>query len=121
MKLFVTVFFSFFILTGSAQNDPQEALGDWKGSLELGGGMSLSLIFHITEDDGVLSSTMDSPDQQAYGLPMDITTYKEGVITLTMNQIQGTYKGTMTDGKFDGTWSQAGQSFPLILEKMKNK
>jgi hypothetical protein len=121
MKLFITVFFSLFILSASTQNDPKEAIGDWKGSLELGGGMSLSLIFHITEDNGALTSTMDSPDQQAYGLPMDVTTYKDGTITLTMNQIQGTYKGTLTNGKFDGTWSQAGQSFPLELEKMKKK
>ena len=64
---------------------------------------------------------MDSPDQNAFGLKMDKAEFKENEITLTMNQIQGSYKATLKDGKFEGTWSQGGQSFPLNVERIKKE
>lgn len=121
MKFFASLVFSLFIFSLSAQDDLQQATGDWSGSLNLPAGQSLKIVFHVTSDKGDLSATMDSPDQQAYGIKMDKVSFSGKSIEMTMNQIQGTYKGTLTDGKFIGTWTQAGQSFPLNLEKANKK
>ena len=61
--LLILVFFT-PSLSGFSQS---EVVGDWKGTLAVSG-IELSLIFHITDDDG-LKATMDSPDQGAFGIP----------------------------------------------------
>ncbi len=118
MKLLATVFFSLLMFSATAQDNLNEATGNWAGALELPGGQSLRIVFHISNDGEALSATMDSPDQGAFGMKMDKAAYGDKTIELTMNQIQGTYKGTLKDGKFEGTWSQSGQTFPLNLEKV---
>jgi len=121
MKLIVTLFLSLFIFSASAQDDPTQAVGNWSGSLNLPGGQSLKIVFHVTSNKGALSATMDSPDQQAYDLKMDKVTYSDSTIEMSMNQIQGVYTGRLKEGKFEGTWSQAGQEFPLTLERVVKK
>lgn len=118
MKTLITLFFSLFLFSASGQDDPNLAAGNWGGALALPGGQSLKIVFHVVNNKGELSATMDSPDQGAYGLKMDEVNFKEGKIEMTMNQIQGTYKGTLKDGKFEGTWSQSGQTFTLNLERI---
>ena len=51
----------------------QKITGDWYGLLEVQG-TQLKIIYHIEQNNGVLTSTMDSPDQNATGLPIDETT-----------------------------------------------
>lgn len=100
--------------------DANQAVGDWNGSISLPGGQSLKVVFHVKNNNGALTATMDSPNQQAYGIKMDKASFTNGVLELTLNQIQGTYKGTLVAGKFEGTWTQSGQSFTLNLEKGSN-
>lgn len=119
MKILSTLLLSLLLFQANAQSDPKQAVGDWEGSINLPDGRSLQVIFHLSAEGESLSATMDSPAQNAYGLKMDKAEFKDDVITMTMNQIQGSYKGTLKGGKFEGTWSQSGQSFPLNLEKVK--
>lgn len=121
MKFIGTIFLSLFLFQINAQTDLDQAVGNWEGGIQLPDGSSFPIIFHIVKNDDKLSATMDSPSQSAFGLKMDKTEFKDNQITLTMNQVQGNYKGTLKEGKFEGTWTQAGQSFPLNLERMKKK
>ena len=121
MKVFIAVFFSLVVFSTTSQNTNELAIGDWKGTLSLPGGQSLRLVFHVNENKGKLSSKMDSPDQNAFGLEMDETTFENGIITMTMKQIQGIYKGKFKEGRFEGTWSLSGQEFILNLEKVTEK
>ena len=43
--------------------------GSWLGTLQTGG-VELRIVFHISQDSvGVLTATLDSPDQGATGIP----------------------------------------------------
>lgn len=91
--------------------------GIWEGRLEVSGGQ-LRIVFHISrQPDGVLSATMDSPDQGATGIPVDEVTIEEGRIRLELKSIFGLFEGTIGDDSsvIEGKWQQAGQSFPLKL------
>ncbi|MCP5062335.1 MAG: alpha/beta hydrolase, partial [Ignavibacteriae bacterium] len=47
----------------------QDITGDWYGVLDIQG-QKLRIVFHIVENDGSLTATMDSPDQGAKGIPV---------------------------------------------------
>ena len=119
MKTLCILLLSVFLSPFNAPQELNKAAGNWEGTLALPGGQSLKIVFHVMNKDGELSATMDSPDQNAFGLKMDEATFKDNTIKMTMNQIQGTYEGTLKDEKFIGKWSQSGQSFDLNLTRIK--
>ncbi len=97
-------------------------VGDWNGVLDVGGGNSLHIIVHITQaQDGSLTGTMDSPDQQATGIKISTITYKEGALHFECSDIGGSYDGKMNsdNAKITGTWSQSGNSLALNLARSK--
>ena len=63
------VFFASTVLVANAQ----DVVGDWQGTLDVGV-MKLRLVFHITNTEDGLTATMDSPDQNANGLPVTSVT-----------------------------------------------
>ena len=122
MKAIVILLFGFFLTTGQ-NDDLNKAVGNWEGVISIpAAGVELPVVFHVKKDDkGKLISTMDSPDQNAFGIKVDETSFKEGVLEMKINQAQGAYKGTLKNGVFEGTWTQAGQTFELKLKKAKRK
>ncbi len=91
----------------------------WEGKLNIGAGLSLRLVVHVRKtDEGKLTATMDSPDQGAKGLKVDHITLDKKTLAFEMKAILGKYEGTLnTEGtQADGTWTQAGRDFPLILK-----
>ena len=98
--------------------DASSLQGDWIGELNLGN-QTLRIVFHVTMDEeGGLSSTMDSPDQGAKGIRVQSTSFENGTIEMKVASIGGTYKGVLSGGEIDGTWSQGPGSLPLILKRM---
>ena len=79
----ITVFTMIFGVVLISQ--AQEIEGSWKGNLSVQG-TELPLVFHISGEGEELSSTMDSPSQGATGIPMDVTTFEENVLTIKFNQ-----------------------------------
>jgi len=61
---------------------------------------------------------MDSPDQGAFGLPIDEVTAEGKTVKFTMKKLAGSYEGTLSDdGKqIDGKWKQGGQPLALVLK-----
>lgn len=106
------------VATAAAAQD--EIVGDWAGALDLGSA-SLRVVFHISQGDGgALSATMDSPDQGAFGIAVDTTTFEDRKLRLAIAAVAGGYEGTLQDdGTVQGTWSQGGQSLPLNLTRQK--
>lgn len=105
----------FLALDASAQPSPVE--GSWQGVLSPMAGVELRLVFHLTPDDmGLLTATMDSPDQGAMGIPVQQATFQEGALDLQMPQIQARYRGRLIAADtIQGEWIQAGQPLPLVL------
>lgn len=89
--------------------------GSWRGDLDLGVAR-LPLVFNFSEDAaGVTTCTMDSPQQNAKGIPAEVTLCTPDSVVVMVRMIGASYSGKVTPTKIDGTFSQAGQSFPLVL------
>ncbi len=94
-----------------------DPVGTWLGRLSVPGA-ELRMIFHIARGpDDRLTSTMDSPDQGAIGLPVTSTTLDGTTLRLTMPAIGGQFEGRLSGDRLEGAWSQGGASFPLSLER----
>lgn len=120
MKLLSIVFLSLISFGSMAQSQYLKVAADWEGSISAGG-QTLKVVFHIKYDGETLSATMDSPDQNAFGLKVDEVSFTEGVLKMKVNIAQGSYEGTLNNNKVEGKWTQGGQSFDLNLEKKKKK
>lgn len=98
--------------------DQTTLIGAWSGELNFSG-MKLPLAFNITDSTGSLTATMDSPNQGAFGIPMDSVRINGDTLTIIAMALNGKYVGVISaDGsKIAGTWSQGGMSLELSLEK----
>jgi len=106
--------------TATVPAPQDEVVGDWGGALSVGSA-SLRIVFHITRgEDGGLTATMDSPDQNAFGIAVDTATFEDGTLKLGIAAIAGGYEGQLAEqDTIQGTWSQGGQSLPLDLTRQK--
>ena len=94
----------------------QDIEGTWKGTLSVQGA-EMPLLFNVSNEDGTLSSTMDSPSQGATDIPMDETTYSDKTLTIVFKQAGIKYVGILEGQTINGTFFQGGMELPLILEK----
>jgi len=46
--------------------------------------MQLSLVFHINKNENGFSSTMDSPDQKAFGIQVTTTNFENWKLTIAI-------------------------------------
>ncbi len=93
----------------------QNLAGSWSGVLDVGA-TKLRLIFHLAEQDGAWSATMDSPDQGVYGFPGVTVTFAGQELAMAMPALNAVYKGRIA-GKDSicGRFDQSGGSWPLDL------
>jgi len=116
MKTFSILLIS---LLASISLSAQEITGQWNGALKVQG-TQLRLVFNITKIDNGVSSTMDSPDQGAKGIPTTTTSFENSILKITIASAKIEYEGTLgKDNVIVGTFKQGGQSFPMNLSKEK--
>ena len=84
--------------------------GTWSGKLDVQG-TKISLVFHLDEE----KPTVDSPDQGAKGIPIQVTRGEYGSITIKVPSIGATYEGQWLVKQIVGTYKQMGASLPLTL------
>jgi hypothetical protein len=99
---------------------PSDIDGDWEGTLEAGPSV-LHLVMHITTYDDGMTATLDSPDQNGFGIPMTSIAREGAMLRFEMKQLAGSYSGTLDAGlaSISGTWMQVGNSLPLAFERRK--
>jgi pimeloyl-ACP methyl ester carboxylesterase len=92
--------------------------GTWRGTLKVAAA-ELHLVFHIDEQDGGLTATIDSPDQGARGIPVSNISFTDGELTLRARVIGGRYDGRLSDDtqSLTGKWRQSGRVFPLEMHR----
>ena len=105
-------FFFLFLLSGWLT--AQDFSGDWYGLLKVSG-MQLSVVFHVNDTEEGYTATMDSPDQQAFGIPVTQTLIEKDSIQLKIASAGIVYKGVKDSAGIAGVFFQAGQFFPLAL------
>jgi pimeloyl-ACP methyl ester carboxylesterase len=99
---------------------PMGAEEIYEGKLNVGA-VELRLVFHLfKQKDGSYAGTMDSPDQGAKDIVFDEASVKEDMVRLELTAGKIVYEGKRSqDGKeINGTFKQAGQSFPLNLKRV---
>lgn len=104
----------FLIATFSAKS--QEIIGQWYGKLAIQG-TELRIVFNISTTENGYTSTMDSPDQGAKGIPVKSTNYENGILKIEMPNIKLEYSGELKSGTIAGNLKQNGMSFPMNLSK----
>ena len=97
---------------------PSDIDGEWEGSLEAGA-QSMRLVLHIVTYEDGMTAKLDSPDQNATGLPVTTIARDGAKLKFEMKQIAGSFEGTMdkTLNSISGTWTQMGNSLPLTLKR----
>ena len=90
--------------------------GTWSGKLDVQG-TKISLVFHLDEEN----PTIDSPDQGAKGIPIEVTRTATGSITIKVPSIGATYEGLWLIKQIVGTFKQMGASLPLTLTPGEEK
>lgn len=94
--------------------------GTWQGTLDVGA-IKLRLGLHVTKNaQGELSSTLDSIDQNAMGIPVKVTTFRDNALHLDMPALHATYDGTLGAGgqEISGTFVQ-GVPLPLVFKRVE--
>jgi pimeloyl-ACP methyl ester carboxylesterase len=106
--------FSFLLLVSRLY--AQDIIGSWYGTLNVNG-TKLKIVFHLTKTGNEYKATMDSPDQNAKGLPTDKATFSNSVLSIQAASMGITYTGSFLpdSNKFKGVFKQASLSFPLDL------
>lgn len=102
----------------SAPAAAQDPTGYWQGSLTLSETLTLRVGVTIERaEDGTLTGTLDSPDQNAFGIPLDRIDLAEGKLSFAIPAIGASYEGTWDAAAqtWDGTFSQMGRQLPLVL------
>ena len=93
--------------------------GTWEGHIEYGGAKLLT-VFNISRNEtGEITATVDSPDQNAFGIPVKSVVVAEDEVTLTITAVGAVYKGTVTESTatMAGTWNQGGVSIDLMMAR----
>lgn len=105
------------VATATAQAEAKTAdlVGRWEGALNVGG-TSLPLVIRVEADGQVF---MDSPTQNARGIPVTELNETGGIVRFTVPVAHGRFEGARSaDGQtWTGAWSQGGASLPLILTR----
>lgn len=112
-KLVLFLFTALLSLTAFAQ----DITGTWNGILKVQG-TQLRLVFNISKSDTGFSSTMDSPDQKAKGIPITTTTFENSTLKLAIPMASISYEGVLgSEGNIAGTFKQGALTIPLNLSK----
>ena len=94
----------------------QDITGKWNGALKVQG-TQLRLVFNVTKSENGLTSTMDSPDQGANGIPVTKTTFENSKIKFEVANARIEYDGELDGDEITGTFKQGGQVFPMNLSR----
>jgi fermentation-respiration switch protein FrsA (DUF1100 family) len=101
---------------------PSDIDGAWMGTLEVGSGIKLRVVFHIVNTENGLTATLDSPDQGVKGLPTTKVTRDGATLKIEIEKISGTFEGVIAAdlSSIDGTFNQGGPT-PLVLHRLKDE
>lgn len=112
--LILLVYFSSLNMYG------QNITGHWNGILKAQG-IQLGIVFNINKTENGFSSTMDSPNQGASGIPVTTTSFKDSILILAITNLGIEYEGVLEkDDSIHGIFKQAGQSISMNLFQEKN-
>ncbi len=105
----------FTFLSGEAVYS-QQIEGRWYGTLSVQNA-KLRISFNIQKSDTLYKGTMDSPDQNISGIPIDFVSYSNSVLKIVNSTLNIEYNGIHAGDKILGTFRQSGLSLQLNLSR----
>ncbi len=118
----ILVFYVYLFSNAAFSQGTDPFVGSWSGKLSFQG-QSLRMVFHINiDEEGRHKAKIDSPDQGAFGLPVQQCLIDSNSITLKLPNLMASFEGVMThQDTIVGSWKQAGLAFDLILGRGEGK
>lgn len=96
----------------------QNINGSWKGDLKISN-TTLTIAFNVKKSESGYSATMDSPSQNAYGIPVKETSLKDSIVVFKIDRPKISYSGKLVGAnKLIGEFKQGNTSLPLELLKV---
>ena len=93
----------------------QNVCGSWNGILTIKD-REISVVFNVTKQGDVYTSTMDSPSQKAKGISTTSTTFVDSILTIRMDDANMQYRGRwMRNNQMKGIFTQIGKFYALNL------
>ena len=111
-----TITLTIFSLLAVSALYSQDLAGQWNGALNVQG-TQLRLVFHVTKTGNKFKATMDSPDQNAAGIPIDSVHFNRPNLKFEITGIKAVFEGVLSGKQINGNWMQSGQTLPLVLSK----
>jgi pimeloyl-ACP methyl ester carboxylesterase len=114
------IYLLFIVLILSASLKAQDISGSWVGKITVGA-TKIRLVFNIKKlNDTSYTSTFDSPDQKAFGIPCKATVIKGDSLLIDIASIGGNYKGlwNKTDS-IAGLFKQGAAKLTLNMLRKK--
>ncbi|MFA7583021.1 MAG: alpha/beta fold hydrolase [Proteiniphilum sp.] len=111
-----TLFITIVMLAVASVLNAGDITGSWEGILRVQQS-HLRIVFHIQGTDSTLTSTMDSPDQGAFGLPTTRSSFRDNKVEIVATGLGIFYQGTLLGDSIAGTFNQGGIPFPLVLKR----
>jgi len=95
----------------------EDITGVWEGVLVVAPGSELRVQFKIKRlDDGSYGVLVNSPDQGALkNTPANSVSYEGNLLKVAVQEVNGSFEGTVRGQEITGRWSQPGADFPLVL------
>jgi len=116
MKITITLLILLFFALGL---NAQQILGKWSGNLNVQGN-EMRIVFNFAKTGDNIETTMDSPDQKAFGIPAQTKSLIDENIEIHISNMKVVYKGKRSSPtEITGTFTQGGYSFPLNISKTK--
>ncbi|MBL8300778.1 MAG: hypothetical protein JNN30_20755 [Rhodanobacteraceae bacterium] len=110
------------LIAGTAPCFAQDAadgalLGTWQGNLSINPTTHLAIQFIVERDaQGKLSAHLNAPNEpNLQNIAVTRTTFSAGKVEFTVDEVNGSYEGTLHDRAIAGKWKQNGAEFDLAL------
>ena len=91
-------------------------IGIWEGKINVG--INLRIAFHFRDSSGTIITTMDSPDQSAYGMATDYTYVRNDSIFTGISKYKVSIAGLLTSDSTISASFKQGVAVPLELKKV---
>ncbi|MFZ0360137.1 MAG: hypothetical protein WAL58_06860 [Terriglobales bacterium] len=128
--LSLAVCFGFMLIAGlwvapaklTAASTTSSIVGTWEGTVDPGAQAKKTVVLHISVgQDGIISGTIDYPDQDTSGIEITAITYQQHALHMESTPGLVSYDGTMNEeaSQLTGTWTQSGNKLALVLKRTR--
>jgi hypothetical protein len=106
------------LLSSTVNARAQSIDGDWQGTLSAGP-VELRIVLHVSADGQGFKGSLDSPDQGVKGIAVASIRFADSSLAFDVPSISGSYTGKANADvtTITGTWTQGGNSLPLLLTR----